>query len=73
MSTFRSNRSRSAYYDGLRVGFAVHGEDGVRREWVDLGVFDWVARLTNNRRQRFVASAIGIELLPLLGADGSRV
>ena len=59
----------SAYYDGARIGFAVHDRDGQLHEWVDLGVFDWVAQLTGNRRQRFVASAIGLQLLPLLGAS----
>jgi hypothetical protein len=33
---------------------------------VDLGRFDWVASLTNDRRNRYVASAIGLQLLPLL-------
>jgi len=56
----------SAYYGGLRILYGVHGQDDVLREWIDLGVFDWVAQLTSNRRQRFVASAIGIQLLPLL-------
>ncbi|MBW9110330.1 hypothetical protein [Microbacterium ureisolvens] len=58
----------SAYYGGLRVLFGVHSQDGVLREWIDLGVFDWVAQLTSNRRQRFVASAIGLQLLPLLAS-----
>jgi len=56
----------SAYYGGLRILYGVHGQDDVLREWIDLGVFDWVAQLTSNRRQRFVARAIGIQLLPLL-------
>lgn len=56
------------YYGGLRVGYGVHGVDGVFWDVVDLGRFDWVARLTSDRRHRFVASAIGIQLLPLLGA-----
>lgn len=56
----------SDYYAGLRVGFGVHGPDGALLEFVDLGVHDWVARMTGDRRQRFVASAIGIQLLPLL-------
>ena len=60
----------SAYYDGLRILFGVHSEDGVLRDWIDLGVFDWVSQLTSNRRQRFVASAIGLQLLPMLRPHG---
>ncbi|HEU4757165.1 MAG TPA: hypothetical protein VFS72_10910 [Agromyces sp.] len=56
------------YYGGLRIGYGVHGIDGVFWDVVDLGRFDWVARLTSDRRHRFVASAIGIQLLPLLAA-----
>ncbi len=58
----------STYYGGLRILFGVHDHDGALREWIDLGVFDWVAQLTSNHRQRLVASAIGIQLLPLLRA-----
>lgn len=56
----------SGYYRGLRVGYGVHDRAGVLREIVDLGVFDWVAQLTSNRRHRYVASAIGLQLMPLL-------
>lgn len=35
---------------------------------LDLGRLDWAARLTSDGRNRFVASAIGIQLLPRLGA-----
>jgi hypothetical protein len=58
----------SSYYHGLRVGFGAHDGDGVYREVADLGIFDWVARLTSNRRHRFVASGLGIQLLPILFA-----
>jgi len=53
------------YYDGLRVMF---GADTVQGEWSpigDLGRFDWLAKLTSNRRQRFVASGFGIQLAPV--------
>ncbi len=66
----RQESLESAYYCGRRVGSGVHSRDGALREWVDLGVFDWVAQLTSNRRQRFVASAIGLQLLPLLVPAG---
>lgn len=56
----------SEYYDGLRVGFGAADRTGAFQEVVDLGMFDWVARFAGNARLRFVASAIGIQLLPLL-------
>jgi hypothetical protein len=57
---------RSSYYDGLRVGFGAEGRSGEFVEIADLGRFDWVAQLTNDRRNRFVASGFGIQLVPLL-------
>ncbi|MFC5789020.1 hypothetical protein EDM22_00880 [Agromyces tardus] len=56
----------AAYYDGFRVQYGVHARDGAFLSPVDLGRFDWVASLTSDRRNRYVASAIGIQLLPLL-------
>lgn len=57
---------RSGYYDGLRVGFGAEGRSGEFVEIADLGRFDWVAQLTSDRRNRFVASGFGIQLIPLL-------
>lgn len=51
------------YYGGLRVGYGMHDLAGEFRALVDLGRFDWVAQLLSDRRYRFVASAIGIQLL----------
>ena len=62
----RAESLSSNYYHGLRVGFGVHDRAGEFQEVVDLGLFDWVGRLTSNRRHRYVASAIGIQLLPSL-------
>jgi hypothetical protein len=56
----------SAYYGGLRVGFGAADRTGEFQEVVDLGAFDWVAQYLSDARQRFVASAIGIQLLALL-------
>jgi hypothetical protein len=56
----------SAYYGGLRVGFGAADRADEFQEVVDLGVFNWVARYVSDARQRFVASAIGIQLLALL-------
>lgn len=56
----------SRYYDGLRVGFGADGRSGEFVEIADLGRFDWVAQLTSDRRNRFVASGFGLQLVPLL-------
>lgn len=56
----------SRYYDGLRVGFGAESRSGEFVEIADLGRFDWVAQLTSDRRNRFVASGLGIQLVPLL-------
>lgn len=58
----------AAYYDGFRVEYAVRDRHGSVVRIADLGRFDWVATLTGDRRNRLVASAIGIQLVPgLLG------
>lgn len=56
----------AAYYEGFRVEYAVRDRRGSVVRIADLGRFDWVATLTGDRRDRFVASAIGVQLLPLL-------
>jgi hypothetical protein len=61
----------AGYYGGVRVMF---GADTVSGEFCpigDLGVFDWVARLAANRRQRFVASGLGLQLVPFLFAKAT--
>ncbi|MDQ7876376.1 hypothetical protein Q9R08_00160 [Microbacterium sp. QXD-8] len=62
----REESLESRYYHGLRVGYGVHDRVGSFQEIVDIGVFDWAAQLTSNRRHRYVASAIGLQLLPML-------
>ena len=59
----------SDYYDGVRLQFFIDGpgSDGDRSMIADLGVFDWVARLLGDRRARFIASGLGLQLLPVLG------
>ncbi len=56
----------SSYYGGVRVQFGANTRTGEFCPIGDLGVFDWAAQLTANRRQRFVASGLGIQLAPLL-------
>lgn len=35
----------------------------------DLGVFDWMPKLTGDGRTRFVASGFGLQLVPLVFAE----
>jgi hypothetical protein len=56
----------SGYYDGLRLLVGAESTSGQYVELGDIGVFDWIAKLTSNRRMRFVAAGLGIQLLPLL-------
>jgi catechol 2,3-dioxygenase-like lactoylglutathione lyase family enzyme len=56
----------SGYYDGVRLLFGADGASGQHVNLSDTGLFDWVAKLSSNRRLRFVASGLGLQLLPLL-------
>lgn len=56
----------SVYYDGVRVLFGGDASPGEFCLVGDLGLFDWMARLTSDRRMRFVASGFGLQLVPLL-------
>jgi hypothetical protein len=55
-----------AYYDGLRVLFGADNRTGLHIPIGDVGLFDWMGRLTANRRQRLVAAGFGLQLVPLL-------
>jgi hypothetical protein len=59
----------SDYYDGVRIQLFIDGpgSDGGRSMIADLGLLDWVARLLGDRRARFIASGLGLQLLPVLG------
>jgi hypothetical protein len=56
----------SGYYDGVRVLLGATSKEGAPVNLADTGLFDWVAKLTSNRRHRFVASGLGLQLVPLL-------
>jgi hypothetical protein len=56
----------TAYYAGVRVSFGPRTAAGEWSAIGDIGVFDWMAKLTANRRMRFVAGGFGLQLLPLL-------
>lgn len=56
----------SGYYDGVRLLFDADSASGQRVNIADTGLLDWVGKLTSNHRLRYVASALGLQLLPLL-------
>jgi hypothetical protein len=56
----------SAYYAGVRVGFGPRTAAGEWSAIGDIGVFDWLEKLTANRRMRLLAGGFGLQLLPLL-------
>jgi hypothetical protein len=54
------------YYDGLRFMLFVRSRAGEEVPLGDGSAFDWVAKLTSNRKLVFVASGLGAQLIPLL-------
>jgi hypothetical protein len=60
-----SGCARSTYYDGVRVMFGALGKSGEQVPIGNVGVVDWLSRLTANRRHRFVAGGFGLQLLPI--------
>jgi hypothetical protein len=59
------------YYDGLRFMIRVGSDQAGPIPLVDGGAFDWLARLTSNRRLVFVASGMGSQLAATLYRGGS--
>jgi len=62
----RTEEFESSYYAGLRILLDVETISGESCQLADLGLFDWVGKLTSNQRLRFVASGFGLQLLPVL-------
>jgi hypothetical protein len=54
------------YTNGLRFQIAAHSSDGIEIPLIDGGVFDWVAKLTSNRKAVYVASGLGSQLVSLM-------
>jgi hypothetical protein len=54
------------YNGGVRFQIGVRTKDGNSIPFIDGGAFDWVAKLTSNRRAVFVASGMGSQLVSLL-------
>jgi hypothetical protein len=53
------------YTGGLRYMIWVTAQDGEQLPLIDGGAFDWLARLTSNRRAVYVASGAGAQLVAL--------
>ena len=58
------------YNKGLRFQIAARSSDGTEIPLIDGGAFDWVAKLTSNRRAVYVASGLGSQLVPLMFRRG---
>lgn len=58
------------YNKGLRFQMAARANDGTEIPLVDGGAFDWLAKLTSNRRAVYVASGLGSQLVPLMFRRG---
>lgn len=56
----------STYYAGLRVLQLARTQGGHDVPIADTGCFDWIGQLLDNRKYRFVASGMGLQLLPML-------
>jgi hypothetical protein len=54
------------YNQGFRFQIAARSTEGIEIPLIDGGAFDWVAKLTSNRRVGFVASGLGSQLVPLM-------
>ena len=54
------------YNKGLRFQIAARSSEGIEVPLIDGGAFDWVAKLTSNRRAVYVASGLGSQLVPLM-------
>lgn len=61
------------YYDGLRFMISARAVNGEHMPLIDGGCFDWLRKLTSNRKLVFVASGLGSQLAAYLyrlsGAD----
>jgi hypothetical protein len=56
----------SNYYDGVRVLLGAVSPSGTFVNVADVGLFDWMGKLTSNSRHRFIASGLGLQMFPLV-------
>jgi hypothetical protein len=52
-----------AYYDGVRFMIDVQAPNGARIPLIDGGAFDWLRRISSNRKLVYVASGMGSQVL----------
>jgi len=62
----RARLDHPYYTNGLRFQIAAHSSDGIEIPLIDGGAFDWVAKLTSNRKAVYVASGLGSQLVSLM-------
>lgn len=64
--SFRLSRDEAVdrYYAGARVTLHATTPSGDALNIADIGTFDWVAKLTSNRSNRYVAAGFGLGLVP---------
>jgi hypothetical protein len=71
VDTERAVLEHPYYSGGLRYMFWVRTSDGDEVPLADGGTFDWLAELTQNRGNVFVASGMGAQLVPLAFRAGT--
>jgi hypothetical protein len=54
------------YNNGLRFQIAARSSDGTEIPLIDGGAFDWVAKLTSNRKAVYIASGMGSQLVSMM-------
>ena len=54
------------YNNGLRFQMSARSSGGIEIPLIDGGAFDWVAKLTSNRKAIYVASGLGSQLVALM-------
>jgi hypothetical protein len=54
------------YNKGLRFQIAARSSDGTEIPLIDGGAFDWVAKLTSNRKAVYIASGLGSQLVSMM-------
>ena len=65
VATHRTVLEHDYYSGGIRYVVWVTTREGTEVPLIDGGTFDWVAKLSANRRAMFVASGAGAQLIPL--------
>jgi hypothetical protein len=62
----RARLEHPYYNHGVRFQIAARSNDGLEIPLIDGGAFDWVAKLTSNRKAVFVTTGLGSQIVPLM-------